>query len=135
MKKLFIAALLMVGMTSFAQEAKPMSVNQAMTSEQRSDMQMKRLTVELNLEANQQKEMQIILNEGTTKRAEMTKELDATRPTSTQKAADVREKRKILLNEYDNSEKAKLQKILPPEQFSKYEKIRLEREEKMKASK
>ena len=135
MKKLFIAALLMVGMTSFAQEAKPMSVNQAMTSEQRSDMQMKRLTVELNLEANQQKEMQIILNEGTTKRAEMTKELDATRPTSTQKAADVREKRKILLNEYDNSEKAKLQKILTPEQFSKYEKIRLEREEKMKASK
>lgn len=135
MKKLFIAALMMFGMTSFAQEAKPMRVNQAMTSEQRSDMQMKRLTVELNLDATQQKEMQIILNEGATKRAEMTKELDATRPTSTQKAADVREKRKMLLNEYDNSEKVKLQKILTPEQFSKYEKIRLEREEKMKASK
>lgn len=135
MKKLFFAVLVMIGMTSFAQEAKPMAVKQGMTSEQKSDVQLKRLMVELNLDANQQKEMQAILTDGVSKRAEMTKELDAKRPTSTQKEGDVREKRKMVLNEYNTIENTKLQKVLTPEQFAKYEKITKEREDKMNASK
>ena len=135
MKKLFIAALMMVGMTSFAQEAKPMRVNNEISSEQKIERDMKRLSVELNLEATQQKEMQIVLNEGVSKRAEMTKEFNVKRPTSTPKAADVSEKRKMMLTEFETVENAKLQKILTPEQFSKYQKIKMEREEKMKTSK
>lgn len=135
MKKLFIAALMMIGMTSFAQEGEPMRVNAPVTAEQRNEMQMKRLAVELNLDANQEKEMTAILKEGAVKREVMNKEMDAKRAPSTQRTADAREKRKVALQEFDNVEKAQLQKVLTPEQFTKFEKIRKEREAKINASK
>jgi protein CpxP len=135
MKKLFIAALMMIGMTSFAQQGEPMRVNATVTAEQRNEMQMKRLAVELNLDANQEKEMTAILKEGTVKREVMNKEMDAKRAPSTQRTADAREKRKVEMQEFDNVEKAQLQKVLTLEQFTKFEKIRKEREAKMNASK
>ena len=67
----------MIGMTSFAQEGEPMRVNAPVTAEQRNEMQMKRLAVELNLDANQEKEMTAILKEGAVKREVMNKEMDA----------------------------------------------------------
>lgn len=138
MKKLFMAALLMVGMTSFAQEGKPMRVvgqQEQLTAEQRNQIQLKRLTTELNLDANQQQEMQRIMSDRSTKREEMRKEMAANREKGVKPTTEDRQNRKNAMADYDNAEKAKLQKLLTPEQFAKYEKMKQERQDKMKASK
>ena len=71
MKKLFIVALLAVGMTSFAQEkrTRPESAKmEQMTPEQRNQLHLKKMTLELDLNASQQKEMSKIIAEQSTKR-------------------------------------------------------------------
>lgn len=138
MKKLFMAALLMIGMTSLAQEGKPMRVvdqQEQLTAEQRNQIQLKRLSTELNLDANQQQEMQRILSDRSTKREEMRKEMAANREKGVKPTTEDRQNRKNAMADYDNAEKAKLQKLLTPEQFAKYEKMKQERQDKMKASK
>ncbi len=63
MKKLIIAALLVVGMTSFAQDKKEMGTRhdraemEKFTPEQRNQLMLKKMTLELDLNASQQKEM------------------------------------------------------------------------------
>ena len=64
MKKLFIAALLFVGITSFAQDGdgemdqKPMrEQRERLTPEQRNERQLKKLTSELTLDAKQQEQV------------------------------------------------------------------------------
>lgn len=138
MKKLFMAALLMIGMTSFAQEGSPMRVvdqKDQLTAEQRSQMQLKRLTTELNLDANQQQEMQRIMSDRATKREEMKKEMAANREKGVKPTTEERQNRKNAMLDYDNAEKAKLQKLLNPDQFAKYEKMKQERDDKIKANK
>ena len=134
MKKLFIAALLMIGMTSFAQEGKPMKVNEPLTSEQRNELQLKNFTTELNLDANQQQEMLRILNDRSTKKEEMKKEMAAKKAAGVKPTEEDRNNRKNVVMDYEKAEKAKIQKLLTPEQFTKYEKMKKERDEKMKAN-
>lgn len=134
MKKLFITALLMIGMTSFAQEGKPMKVAEQMTSEQKNESQLKKLTAELNLDANQQQEIARLLSERSTKREELKKEMEAKRQSGVKPTEEERNNRKSVMADYDKAEKAKLQKLLTPEQFTRYEKMRQEREEKVRAS-
>ncbi len=60
MKKLFIAALLVFGITSFAQERRATTERakmEQMTPEQRNQLHLKKMTLELDLNASQQKEM------------------------------------------------------------------------------
>lgn len=77
MKKVFIALVLLVGMTSLAQEKKARSERaqmEHMTSEQRNELHLKKMTLDLDLTAIQQKEIsKIIAEQGTKKEARMTK--------------------------------------------------------------
>src|SRR3970040_2153562 len=79
MKKLIIAALLVVGMTSFAQERDKMERRQhgndmeKFTPEQRNELMMKKMTLELDLSAKQQAQMTSIIAEKSAKRQEMMK--------------------------------------------------------------
>jgi len=117
----------MTGMASFAQEGKPMERKGPMaqlTPEQRSDLRVKKLTAELGLNASQQKEMKQLIDQ---QQADFAKERDAhkamkdsgQKPTGDEIYA-LRSKR--LDAEIATNEKVK--KILTPEQFEKWSKMK-----------
>lgn len=62
MKKLFIVALLAIGFTTFAQEGKKKKGGH----EQTTEMKLKKMTEELGLNADQQKQMAVVLEEQAT---------------------------------------------------------------------
>ena len=72
MKKVFIAALLVVSLTTFAQEGRKPGSKRAemekMTPEQRGELRLKRVSAILNLTEKQQKEIAPILAEQQQKR-------------------------------------------------------------------
>jgi Spy/CpxP family protein refolding chaperone len=115
MKKLIVAAFLVVGFTTFAQVEKkekgdkePM---EKMSPEKRGEREVKRMTKDLGLKDSQQKEMKALFSEIASKKGE-----GDNRPS--------KEDRKAM--------KDKISKILTPEQNAKWEKIQTERKEKMK---
>lgn len=124
MKKLIIAAVLMIGMTSFAQE-KPAGEKghkvERLTPEQRNEKHLKKLTSELNLNEKQQKEVGAILAEQSAKReakhAER-KKLDEAK----------RNERKAEMQAND----AKIKAVLTPEQTKKWEELKAKKKEEFK---
>ena len=92
MKKVLIALVLLVGMTSLAQEKKVRSERtqmEEMTSEQRNELHLKKMTLDLDLTATQQKEMsKIIAEQGTKKEARITERNANKDGTKIQLAAD-----------------------------------------------
>lgn len=135
MKKLFIAALLFVGMASFAQEAdqKPnREPREKLTPEQRNDKQLKKLTSELNLDANQQAQVKQLLADRSAK-AEKFKEERKDRKDSNVKptAAEKDAFKKQLMDEKDAND-AKMKSILTADQYNKWKSIQKENQDKMK---
>ena len=115
MKKLIVAAFLVVGFTTFAQiEKKEKGGKEPMekkSPEKRGEREVKRMTKDLGLNDSQQKEMKALFSEPASKRGEGDK-----KPS--------KEERKAM--------KDKISKILSPEQNAKWEKIQEERKDKMK---
>jgi hypothetical protein len=135
MKKMVIAALLMIGMTSFAQEKAPMAKKERMeefTPEQRNELHLKRMTLKLGLNASQQKEMSKIIAEQSAKResakAERKAKGDAVKPTADERFANQNKRldEQIAMND-------RVKKILTPEQFDKWEKAKEHKKQAMKA--
>lgn len=124
MKKLIIAAVLMLGMTSFAQEKPTRERGQKMekfTPEQRNERHLKKLTSELNLNEQQQKEVGKILAEQSTKREAKIKEK--------QKLTEAkRQERKAEMEAND----AKIKAVLTPEQTKKWEELKTKKKEEFK---
>ncbi len=115
MKKLIVAAFLVVGFTTFAQVEKkendkkdPM---EKMSPAERGEKALKKMTKDLGLTESQQKQMSTLLSEAQAKR-----ETNDNKPT--------KEDRMMM--------KDKISKILTPEQNAKWDKIQAERKEKMK---
>lgn len=135
MKKLIVAAMLMIGMTSFAQEAKPMKTvaerDQKMTTEERNQQQLKKIAAELNLDANQQQEMLRIIEERSAKREVARKEMQARKEKGEKPTAEERDQRRAEMQEYNEGEKAKMKKLLTAEQYTKWEQHNQERKDKM----
>ena len=135
MKKLFFAAVLMASMASFAQDA-PMAKREKieqMTPEQRNNLRIKKLTLELGLNASQQKEMGKILAEQSTKMEAFKAQRKANRDANRKMTADERyaQKNKMLDEQIAMNERVK--KILTPEQFEKWEKMKKHRRNEMKS--
>ena len=135
MKKLFIAAMLFVGIASFAQEAdqKPMREHkERLTPEQRSEKQLKKLTSELNLDANQQTQVKQLLADRNAK-AEKIKEArkdkkdSNAKPTTAEKDAF----KKQMMDEKEAND-AKMKAILNADQYSKWKNIQKENQNKMR---
>ena len=135
MKKLIIAALLVAGMTTYAQEKREMP-NRAnmerMTPEERQERQLKRLTTELTLNVQQQEQVKQLLasqsanRENFMDRKELSKEeMKARREAAVKKMQD---DRKIMED--------KMKVILTPAQFgtwkSDQDKMRERNEMRMK---
>lgn len=134
MKKLITVALLFVGLTSFAQEKVSREERKAqraemvkLSPEQRNQLQLKELTLELDLTTSQQKEMAKIIAEQGTKREAMKAELDSKKEGN--KKLTTEEcfvmKNKMLDNQIAQKEKVK--KILTSEQLEKWEKMKKNR--------
>ena len=117
MKKLIVAAFLVVGFTTFAQVEKKENAKKEQTEKmspaERSQMALKRMTKNLSLNEAQQKQMSELLSE-----AEAKKEIN-----NKASKAD----RQLM--------KDKISKILTSEQNGTWEKIQAERKEKMEERK
>jgi hypothetical protein len=133
MKKLIIAALLVVGMTSFAQERNKMEKRhgraemEKFTPEQRNELMLKKMTLELDLSAKQQVQMKSIIIEKSAKREAMMKarKENTEKPTSDQRFAM---KSKMLDEQI--AMKAKMKNILSPEQYKKWDDMKAKHHER-----
>ena len=128
MKKLFIVALLVVGMTSFAQErkARPERAQmEQMTPEQRNQLHLKKMTLELDLNASQQKEMSKIIVEQSTKREARMAERKANKDSAKkQLTADERFAKKSQMLDEQIVMKEKMKKILSADQYKKWDEMK-----------
>jgi protein CpxP len=126
MKKLFVAALLVVGITAFAQEKEVKRAGkERLTSEQKVDFQLKKMSKDLDLNEKQKEQVKALVSKQVEKREQKRKEMQ-----------DAKQKDRAAMKSQMQTEEAavssEMKKILTPEQFTKWEKIRDERKEKMK---
>jgi len=127
MKKLIIVALLIVGMTSFAQESKQKPQRTQMEQlnpEQRNQLRLKRLTLDLDLNASQQKEMSKIIAEQSAKKEVAMAERKAIKNAGKKLTPDERFAKQNKMLDGKIAMKARMKKILNPEQFEKWDKIK-----------
>ncbi len=132
MKKLFIAALLFVGVVSFAQEADQTpnrEPRERLTPEQRNEKQLKKITTELNLDANQQAQVKQLLAD----RSAKAEKLRAERKDRKEKpTAAEREAFKTELKAEKDANDAKMKAILNADQYKKWTSIQEEKREQAK---
>ncbi|WP_289665389.1 hypothetical protein [Flavobacterium panacagri] len=135
MKKLFIAAMLFVGIASFAQDMnqKPSREGrERMTPEQRNEKQLQKLTTELSLDANQQAQVKQLLADRTAKaekfREARKEQKDSnTKPTAAEKAAFKKQ-----MEDEVAANDAKMKSILKADQYTKWKALQEEKKDKMK---
>lgn len=133
LKKLLVLALLVVSVSSFAQDqAQPEKKSnkpkkEKLTQEQKNQVQLDKLTVELNLDAKQQEQIKPILAEQSAKREGMQGGVQM-RDLSDQEREALRQKRKEERVELEN----KLKAVLSPEQFKKMKSNEEANREKMR---
>lgn len=135
MKKLIIAVLLVIGISSFAQETQPekkgnKGQKERMSPEQRNQALLDKMTTELKLDASQQEQIKPII-------AEQTAKLQAMRDQRMANNAKelTSEERKALMqkrNEEKSATDAKLKAILTPEQFKKMKENEAANRQKMR---
>ena len=136
MKNLFMAALLMVGMASFAQEkTAPLQKREQiekMTPEQRNELKIKKMTAELGLNDKQQKEMSVLIAEQSAKREAAHAQRVANKTNGVKPTADERLKQQSQMLDEKKDMLDKMKQILTPEQYDKWDKMNSERKDKMK---
>ncbi len=130
MKKLFLAALLSVSMIAVSQKREQKG-DDHLTVEQRTELKVKKMTLDLDLNAKQQKELTALyLEEGKKieeKRAEMKSKKENSEKPSKEERFEIKNKR--LDNQIEM--KAKLKKILTSEQMEKFEKMKEDKPNRM----
>ncbi|HCF03261.1 hypothetical protein [Flavobacterium sp.] len=120
MKNVCIVALLVIGLSSFAQERKerhPKGEMEQMTPEQRNQLHLKKMTLDLDLNAKQQEQLTKILADQSAKREAMKAEHKVKMEEA--KAIRFEMKKKILDEQIEM--KNKMKSILSAEQFAKWE--------------
>lgn len=136
MKKLALIVLLVVGLSTYAQEGKKQERQDAererLSPEQRNQLQLKKMTLDLNLNESQQKEIAKILEEQSTKRQAEMAAFKANKEKGVKPTAEERFAMKNKKLDEAIAVKAKVQKVLTPEQFKKWEDMKKENRENMK---
>jgi hypothetical protein len=130
MKKLFIAALLFVGVVSFAQDINQKSTRdqrENLTPEQRNEKHLQKLTSELSLDKKQQDQVKQLLAERSTK----AEKFKASRKDSKTKPTDVeREAFKKQMETEKAANDAKMKSILNADQYTKWTALKKDHKEK-----
>ncbi len=125
--------MLFVGVASFAQDMaqKPArDQRERMTPEQRNEKQLKKLTSELTLDANQQAQVKQLLADRSAKAEKLREARQANRDSNTKPTAAEREAfKKEMLAEKDAND-AKMKSILNADQYTKWKKIQEENKDK-----
>lgn len=129
MKKLILVVTLVVSTLTFAQERS--RKGEKLTPEQQTELQVKRMTLELNLDVKQQQELKVILLEQAQKREVKITEMKAKREKGEKLSADERFEMKNNMLDNQIEHKAQMKKILKEEQFKKWEEKQENRKEKM----
>ena len=129
MKKVIFIAVLLASTLTFAQqrgsgkmgENAPMNPSESFTPEQQAELQVKRMTLHLDLTTKQQEEIKKIVLESTKKRDAKRAEMQAKRAEG--KEASSEERYAMQNQRLDNqiAMKAELKKILSKEQMEKWE--------------
>lgn len=132
MKNLVLMMCAIVGVAS-AQNQPAMRKNDdaRLTSEQRTALQVKKLTLELGLNETQQKEMSAIIAEQNAEREALSAEMKAAKANGAKPTADQRYARHNQMLDAQIAMKERVRKVLTKEQFEKWEKIRERRMAKM----
>lgn len=130
MKKIILTLALVMAVSVNAQEKNPERKNQ-MSMEQRNELHLKKMTLDLDLSPAQQKEIAQLMKEESSKRASKKAEMKANSENKKELTAD--EKFKIQNERLDNqiAHKAKMRKILNDQQFEKWEKNQKRRQHAM----
>ena len=135
-------AIMMIGFSSFAQEKKisenrPQRSERAdvpqmekFTPEQRKQLQLKKMTLALDLNTSQQKEMEKIISEQTAKREAKMAERKALKESKKELTADERFAKENQRLDEQIAMKARVKKFLTAEQFEKWEKMKSQRHHK-----
>ena len=142
MKKMVMMAIMVIGISSFAQEKK-ISENklqrseradvpqiEKFTPEQRKQLELKKMTLALDLNASQQKEMEKIISEQSAKREAKMAERKAAKESKKELTADERFARENQRLDEQIATKARVKKFLTAEQFDKWEKMKAQRHHK-----
>ena len=125
MKKVFLVALLFVGITTFAQDKKERnSERPKLSTADKVEKQVEKLKTELALNEKQLAEVKVLVTEQITKREAKHAEMKAKKENEKAEMKKVMMEDRKALNE-------KMKKILTPEQFIKWEAKREEMKEKM----
>lgn len=123
MKKLFIAAMLFVGIASFAQDIdeKPArEQRERLTPEQRNEKQLQKLTTELSLDANQQAQVKQLLTERSAKAEKLRDAIKDKKDSDVKPTAAEREAFKNELKAEKDANDAKMKAILTADQYTKW---------------
>jgi hypothetical protein len=122
MKKLIVAALLVVGLTTYAQEKEGKRAGkEKLTSEQKVDFQVKKMTKDLDLNEKQTKDVRALVTKQVQKREAKRKEMENLK---TKMIEDMKAEKEAVSVE--------MKKILTTEQYTKWEKNREEKIENFK---
>lgn len=136
MKKTILTLLVIGTLTgAYGQEKEIASVKpqrEKMTPEQRNQLQLKRMTANLDLTASQQKEMAVIIADENVKREAKRAEMKANKEARKQLTADERFKMENERLDAQIERKAKMKKVLNKEQFQKWEENQEKRNQKTK---
>ena len=136
MKKLALIVLLVVGLSTYAQEGKKHerqgAERERLSPEQRNQLQLKKMTLDLNLNESQQKEIAKILEEQSAKRQAEMATFKANKDKGVKPTTEERFAMKNKKLDEAIALKAKVQKVLTPEQFKKWEDMKKENRENMK---
>lgn len=139
MKKTIVLAFLLLGLITVAQE-KPVNIkgkqvkmerHQNMTAEQKAELEVKRLTLNLDLTAKQQIEIQKLVLAQAQKKAVRQNERKEKRAKGQKPTDEERFLNKSKMLDTQIAMKAEFKKILTPEQMIKFEELKANRAEKM----
>ncbi|QOG02254.1 hypothetical protein [Flavobacterium sp. MDT1-60] len=136
MKKLFIAALLFVGVASFAQDTDNNATQdhkehkERMTPEQRNEKQLKKLTSELSLDANQQAQVKQLLADRSAKAEKFREARQAKKDSDAKPTTAEREAFKKEMMAEKEANDAKMKGILNADQYTKWKAIQEQNKDK-----
>ena len=134
MKKVLIAVLLFAGLAAFAQEQNPGTNRQGkekFSAQQRNELMLKKMTLELGLNESQQKDMSKIIADGSAKRDAAMAERKANKDEGVKPTSDERYQMESKRLDDEIVVKDKVRKILTPDQFKKWEQMKADRKGKM----
>ena len=120
MKKLVFMALLIVGITAFAQEKRE-ERKEKLSPEQRVNFQVKKITKDLNLNEKQIEQVKALVSKEVEKREAKRAEMEAKREGQTRPSKKEMEARKTEMKANQEAMKSEMKKILTAEQFTKWE--------------